>query len=133
VAVWDWATLTASGEIALARWQTSESERSRAHTWTSQLGLTPTLRLWSHPGYGWYGEFGVGANYLTPVFQDSDRRFSTKFNFGDHLGLGYRWGKGPSGSGAHELTVRIEHFSNAGIREPNPGMNFFEIRYANDF
>jgi hypothetical protein len=99
----------------------------------SQIGITPTFRLWAHAEHGWYGEAAVGVNYLTPNYQDSDRRFSTKFNFGDHLGVGYRWGDGQSNVPYQELTLRVEHFSNAGIREPNPGINLLELRYTRQF
>jgi hypothetical protein len=30
----------------------------------------------------------------------------------------------------HELVLRLEHFSNAGIDHPNPGENFVQLRYA---
>jgi hypothetical protein len=46
----------------------------------------------------------------------------------------------PSGAGAqlrpqraHELSLRIQHSSNAGIKEPNPGENFLLLRYAHVF
>jgi lipid A 3-O-deacylase len=33
----------------------------------------------------------------------------------------------------HELQLRLEHVSNAGIKEPNPGANFVQLRYALHF
>ena len=30
--------------------------------------------------------------------------------------------------GAHELALRVQHYSNAGIRHPNPGENFVQLR-----
>ena len=35
--------------------------------------------------------------------------------------------------GEHDLGLRIEHFSNAGIRDPNPGMDFASLRYTHRF
>jgi hypothetical protein len=75
---------------------------------------------------------GIGTSYLNPLFTDGTRHFSTRFNFDDHLGLGYRWGGEASHFGSQEVTLRLEHFSNAGLREPNPGMNFIELRYGHD-
>ena len=33
----------------------------------------------------------------------------------------------------HELALRLQHFSNAGIKHPNPGENFVQLRYAQGF
>jgi lipid A 3-O-deacylase len=30
----------------------------------------------------------------------------------------------------HELSLRLQHFSNADIKRPNPGENFVQLRYA---
>ena len=32
------------------------------------------------------------------------------------------------GFAAHELALRVQHYSNAGIRHPNPGENFVQLR-----
>ncbi len=69
-------------------------------------------------GCPWLTELGIGAGVLTPAFSDNDRRFSIKFNFGDHLAVGRRVGRGD------EPALRVQHFSNGGIRQPNPGFNF---------
>jgi hypothetical protein len=29
-----------------------------------------------------------------------------------------------------ELVLRVEHFSNAGIKHPNPGENYVQLRYT---
>ena len=34
---------------------------------------------------------------------------------------------------AAEIVLRAEHFSNAGIKPPNPGQNFLELRYVHHF
>ena len=39
----------------------------------------------------------------------SGTEFSTKFQFGDHWGFGYRRDR-------HDFSVRLQHLSNAGIR-----------------
>jgi lipid A 3-O-deacylase len=31
---------------------------------------------------------------------------------------------------AADLSLRLQHVSNAGIKEPNPGENFVQLRYA---
>lgn len=52
--------------------------------------------------------------------------FSTTFNFGEHLAVGRQLGA----TRHHEVALRVQHFSNAGIRQPNPGENLVQVRYA---
>jgi len=74
-------------------------------------------------------EVGVGLSLITPHFEDHGRRFSTNFNFDDHASLGIRFGE----RDANELSIRAEHFSNGGVRNPNPGQNFGQLRFARHF
>ncbi len=48
---------------------------------------------------------------------------------GDHVGVGYAFGAARN----DEIALRAEHFSNAGIKHPNPGQNFLELRYTHYF
>jgi len=108
-------------EGALGRWHTEGREENTA--WPTQISATPTLRF--HPSRMpfWFAELGVGANYIVPLFRSGHKRFSTEFNFGDHAAIGRVFGR-------FEVSLRIEHFSNAGISHPNPGENFGQLRYA---
>jgi hypothetical protein len=92
-----------------------------------QFGLIPVLRYRALAGSSpWFAELGVGATVTTVGYASEGKRFSTRFNFGDHLALGRSFGPG----GEHELALRVEHFSNADIREPNPGATFVQLRYV---
>ncbi len=104
-------------------------EDGRKEAWVTQLSLVPTLRLSSVSQRGWYAEVGSGPSLLMPVFRSQGRAFSTEFNFQSHFAVGYALGKRVE----HDVGVRIEHFSNAGIREPNPGMNLVSMRYTRRF
>ena len=112
-------------EASLSEWSyPTESERRTAGL--VQLGLIPVLRWQADGGASpWFAEAGIGATLTTAVYQTERKRFSTRFNFGDHLAVGRSFGP----ARAHELSVRLEHFSNAGIKQPNPGENFFQMRY----
>ena len=112
-------------EAAVGEWFVHEP-RDGARLRFYQFGLTPSVR---YRIGGVFVEAGIGAALITPHFQDGDRRFSTGFNFGDHLGIGTRFGA----NDANELMLRVEHFSNGGIRNPNPGQNFVELRYGRRF
>jgi lipid A 3-O-deacylase len=111
-------------EASIGRWSTSEADAS-SYAWVTQLGVTPTLR-WYPRGAAWFVEGGIGANVITPIYRSSDRHFTTAFNFGDMLGIGRRVGE----DGREEVSLRLQHFSNAGIKRPNPGENFVQLRYT---
>lgn len=115
-------TVGAYTEIAAGRWHTDDRGHV-SNAWPTQISLTPALRLHPSIAPNWFAEIGVGANYIVPLFRSGEKRFSTEFNFGDHAAIGRSFGRS-------ELSLRIEHFSNAGISHPNPGENFVQLRYA---
>lgn len=114
----------AYSELSLGHWRAHDDGGYAAVT---QFGFTPTLRYWpSGATAGWFAEAGVGANVLAPLYRSHRKRFSTAFNFGSHIGVGYRvHAKHP-----WEWLLRVEHFSNADIKTPNPGLNFVQLRLA---
>ena len=133
-ATWDWnwrreySFVTATGyfEADIGRWATND-HGVRSSAWVTQVGLTPVIRLQPSGAFShWFAELGVGANYIVPLYRTGNKRFSTEFNFGDHFGVGHQFGERRQ----HELTMRVQHFSNAGIKRPNPGKNFLQLRYS---
>jgi lipid A 3-O-deacylase len=138
-AVWDWGwhrpqfggVLTGYWEVSFGRWSSQAGPGGSSSAWVTQLGVTPVLR-W-HPGSAatssWFLEAGIGANLLAPIYRNRDKRFSTTFNFGDHVAVGWRLGA----EQRHEISLRVQHFSNAGIKQPNPGEDFLQLRYAARF
>ena len=116
-------------EHALGRWRTDLDEVGRDDAWVTQVSAAPTLRLTHLSQRGWYAELGSGPSLLMPIFRSRDRGFSMEFNFQSHLAVGYVLGE----RGELDLGLRIEHFSNAGIREPNPGMELGSLRYTHRF
>ncbi len=135
-ATWDWpwhrrfsvGSVSGYWEASIGRWSADgEPGAGSDSAWVTQLGITPVLRL--HPtawSEGWFVEAGIGVNVLAPIYRNGDKRFSTAFNFGDHFAVGRRFGEGLR----HEIALRLQHFSNAGIRHPNPGENFLQLRYS---
>ena len=115
-------------DLTLSRWRWASS-RSATQTdqYLNDLGITPVLRLQSDSQKGFYAEVGIGAHLLSSDFYDTDgERFSTRFQFGDHFGLGYVMQNGV------DLSLKIQHFSNGGIKQPNPGVLFgiLKLGYA---
>ena len=89
------------------------------------VGLTPTFRYERSGGGSPYLEGAIGFHWLSSVHISSTRDFSTRFQFGDHIGAGFRFGA----QNRYDLGLRLQHLSNAGIRNPNPGINFLQIRF----
>lgn len=94
----------------------------------AEIGFTPVFRFQGNNLTGPYAEAGIGAHLLSRT-QIGDKRLSTRFQFGDHLGLGYRFGA----KGAWDLGYRFQHLSNAGIKRPNNGINFHQVRLQYHF
>jgi hypothetical protein len=133
-ATWNWSwrrdlgagALSGYFEASVGRW-IGEGDSSGASAWVTQIGITPVLRFhFNRSERTWFLEAGIGANVLTPLYRSSDKRFSTAFNFGDHLGVGRRFGA----KGSYEISLRYEHFSNGGIKRPNPGEDFVQLRFG---
>ncbi len=133
-ATWRWngqwalgtGALTGYWDASIGRWRVRHADAGDRSAFT-QVGVTPVLRYRGDGGESrWFVEAGIGENVIGPVYRSEDHRFSTAFNFGDHLGVGVDAGERHQ----HEFTLRYEHFSNAGIKEPNPGENFVQLRYT---
>lgn len=108
-------------ELALGHWKTHGSREGEAVS--TQFGIAPMLRYTNARWPRWFVEAALGFNAITPVFRHGFEDFSTVFNFSEHIGVGFR----PAG-GSWEWTLRFEHYSNGGIREPNPGQDFVQLR-----
>ena len=115
-------------ETSLSRWMTRGTVSPDQGTlW--QVGLIPVLRYRvGGSGSPWFGEAGVGPTVTSRLYQSSNTRFATAFNFGDHLAIGRSFCDARC-----EMAVRVEHFSNGGIKEPNPGKNFYQLRFVRHF
>jgi hypothetical protein len=116
-------------EGSMSRWQ-SRGDHPAEHGSLLQVALIPVIRYRFDEGRSpWFAEGGIGATVTSNVYRSSDKHFSTAFNFGDHIGVGYAFGP----ARRDEIALRAEHFSNAGIKHPNPGQNFVELRYVHRF
>ena len=88
-----------------------------------ELALTPVMRVQPNGLVGPYVEAGLGMHLISHT-SIGDTRMSTAFQFGNHIGLGYRFGA----KGSYDLSYRFQHLSNASIKRPNAGINFNQIR-----
>lgn len=88
------------------------------------VGLTPVFRLEGTAPGSLYLEAAIGFHLISDLQIDSERSFSTRFQFGDHVGIGRRFGPRER----YDVSLRLQHLSNGGIRKPNPGIDFLQLR-----
>lgn len=72
-----------------------------------------------------YADFGVGVS----MFDRTDygpKTISSHFQFADHVGLTYHLQTAAIG-------IRYVHASNAGAKEPNPGMDSVQVLVSYNF
>ena len=108
-------------DLAVGHWRRDALPSQNSNL--SEIGITPVLRLQPNDGRGFYGEAGIGVHLLSKT-QLGGKRFGTSFQFGNHIGVGYRFGE----KSALDLGLRYQHLSNAGIKQPNNGINFTQVR-----
>lgn len=115
-------------DLSLAQWRASRFQGvGGAAQNISDVGLTPVLRFQANDKKGWFIEAGIGAHLLSDLYDNADRRFSTRFQFGDHLGIGYVTQQN------FTISLSVQHFSNGGIKHPNPGELFGVLKVARPF
>ncbi len=119
------ASLRSYAEVTVSRWIANEPGTAGSNRFT-QFGVAPVLRV-QHPDMlpGLFLDLGVGAYLITPIYQHNGKRFGSAHNFGDQIGVGFLLGRDRS----HEISLRLQHFSNGGIKQPNPGENFLQARF----
>lgn len=115
-------------DMSLAQWRGSRFRNEiDARQNITDLGITPVLRFQANDKKGWYIEAGIGAHLLSDLYDNAGRRFSTRFQFGDHLGIGYVTRQN------FTVSLSVQHFSNGGIKHPNPGTLFGVVKVAYKF
>jgi lipid A 3-O-deacylase len=132
-AQWNWQkrwfterswTLGAYWDVQVGRWTGTTDD-----LW--DFSVTPVFRLERarRANYFPYAEAAIGFHLLSDIRVSPQRRFSTNFQYGDHLGVGVRYGE----RFRYDLGVRLQHLSNGGLRRPNPGINFWQLRLQYHF
>lgn len=99
-------------ELAFGGW-------NNGHHTVYDLGVTPVFRF--RRASGSYLEAAIGFHAISELQFENNRETSTRFQFGDHIGAGMVRGR-------YDFGLRVQHLSNGGIRNPNPGINFLELR-----
>ncbi|UCJ18617.1 acyloxyacyl hydrolase [Pseudomonas sp. MM211] len=73
-----------------------------------------------------YLEAGIGvAAFSNTQLESND--LGSSFQFEDRIGAGLRF------AGGHEVGIRAIHYSNAGIKSPNDGVEAYTVHYRLNF
>jgi len=137
-AQWDWNKrlievgnwhLGGYWEANLGYWDNRSNGRTDSELF--DIGFTPVFRFQqsSIAGLSPYAELGVGFHFLSRASVSTQRQFGSSFQFGDHVGVGVRFGD----QGRYDLGYRYQHLSNLGIKQPNQGINFHQLRLRYHF
>lgn len=108
-------------ELGAAHWKSRKSKSPKS---MSQFSAIPVVRWW--PSEQLYLDIGSGPTLMTRS-RFAGKNISTKFQFGSRVGVGYLT------HGGHQFGLRYSHFSNAGIKTPNPGLDLLELEYRYRF
>jgi hypothetical protein len=90
---------------------------------TRRFDLNATAIWRAERSWGYY-EAGFGGYLLSKTVNNPDTRMPSAFEFGSHLGAGFRLARD------HTLGIGIQHLSNAGIKQPNGGINLLLFQYT---
>ena len=137
-AQWDWNKrwLETGGwhlggywDLQLGYWDNSSNNKTDSELW--ELAFTPVFRVQQNQpsAVSPYVELGIGVHLLSETSVSAQRDLGSAFQFGSHAGVGARFGP----KNAFDLSYRYQHLSNAGIKEPNDGINFHILRLGYRF
>lgn len=131
---WNWSRTLGSGALTghwdfyLGGHRVRPDGGQHLNLWAISAG--PSLRWRGAQGASpWFVEAGTAVMLHDRRYHSADRLFGTRYNFASHLGVGRNWGAQQQ----HELSLRVQHISNAGIKKPNPGENLLLLRYGHRF
>jgi hypothetical protein len=93
---------------------------------TRRFDLNATSIWRSEKRWG-YLEGGIGAYLLSHTINNPDTSMPSSFEFGSHLGFGFRLARD------HTLGIGLQHLSNAGLKQPNGGINLILLSAGFEF
>ena len=116
-------------DFFVSGWRATEPNRIDKKNY-AQIGGIANLRYRFGEGASpWFAEAGLGGTVMNTLYRIPDHEFSTAFQFTEQLSIGRSFGQ----QREHEVSLRVQHFSNGRIKEPNPGENFVRVRYMYRF
>jgi len=113
-------------ELQLNRHRSHSDEAVQAGAFAT-FRISP-VRTGAYP----YLEAGLGLNLFSEE-KLGRRNLSTHFQFGELIGVGIAWGGRAGGKGETSVGVRLSHYSNAGLKQPNHGIEVFQLTVSHRF
>lgn len=127
-AQWDWSQrwFASNGnhiggywDLSAAQWRSDKHRNiDGQHQNITSIGITPVFRWQKDSKKGFYAEAGIGAHLMSETYNNAGNAVASAFVFGDHIGIGYVF------NNKLDVGLKYQHFSNAGIKKPNDGVNF---------
>ena len=115
-------------DLSLAHWRGTARQNTPGEIQPiTSVGITPVFRFQQDSQRGFYAEAGIGIHLLSELYDNNNKQLSTGLQFGDQIGIGFVF------DNKLDIGLRLQHFSNGGIKEPNDGINFAVIRASYPF
>ena len=89
---------------------------------TRRFDLNATSIWRAEQSWGYF-EAGFGGYLLSKTINNDENRLPSSWQFGSHVGVGLKLGPGTLGIG-------LQHLSNAGIKQPNVGIDLVLVQYT---
>lgn len=127
------ASAVVLGEGEIASWHGKEAQAP--NTFTNRdivaIGFKPVIRYFPTDSSSFrpYLEAGLGVHLISKTTINQSRNLPTTFQFGETLGVGGQFCAQMTCS----LGLRLQHVSNAGIKQPNNGITFTEVTFGYRF
>ena len=90
---------------------------------TRRLDLNATA-IWRNQRPWGYLEAGFGGYLLSKTINNQDTRMPSAFEFGSHVGIGFAL------TDTQSVGIALQHLSNAGIKQPNGGIDLLLVQYT---
>ena len=90
---------------------------------TRRFDLNATAIWRAERAWGYY-EAGFGGYLLSKTINNDENRVPSAWEFGSHIGVGLRLAKD------HTVGIGLQHLSNAGIKQPNGGIDLVLVQYT---
>lgn len=111
-------------ETSMNFWEYGEHDK---HDSNVVLAISPIVRYpFAQVGqYPLEAELGIGVSLINDThFAGKD--VSTHYQFEDRIGVSTHWGPNKK----YRIALRYLHYSNAGFKKPNPGLDFISLSFS---
>lgn len=124
--------LTSSFELSAMRWNSQLKDITNSNNLNLSgyiYSITPMFKYYFKKlevnNFKPFIELGVGVSFMDSTLVEK-REKSTQFQFNDNIGAGFTYGK-------YIVGYRFIHYSNLGIKKPNPSIDLHHIYFGFKF